>query len=109
MVLNSSDTDYNWNIVKHIVLIPKANLSTVLDCCNAFDLVTDHVLIAFLNCLLLESDKTFANNLEILEGDLSAVLNQAKCVIEYIDAKELLINNLESLLKKVICVIFKFT
>lgn len=107
--MNSCDSDYNWDVVKEIILSPKTNLSTIFECCSAFDLVEDHVLIAFINNLLTEAEKICLSDSELIESSLQSLLNKTKCAIEAVTSEELIVKDLESMVKKVMHLFFHFS
>ncbi|XP_054720795.1 uncharacterized protein LOC129230420 [Uloborus diversus] len=99
-ILDSTNKDYGWQIVKEI-MSPNVDLSSIYECCEAFDLPTNYVLVTFLNNLLSEIDRSTLNCTELNESDVAEPLRTAKCILQNIKDEDLVLSSLQNLLKMI--------
>ncbi|KAF8794999.1 Kinetochore-associated protein 1 like protein [Argiope bruennichi] len=100
IVLQSSNHESNWPVVKDLILTQGIDLPTVYECCSAFQLPINNILTAYLNHLLIESEKKYLNN-DFSDAQVTQILEQAANVINYIKNEDLLYNNFKSLMEKI--------
>jgi len=99
-------------MMKEVTMSPKITLPDVYKFCTTFHMNTNYVLISYLNNVLIDSEKYLFDQ-KVSEDKLVSALKKAKCAIDGITDDELLVRNLESLLKKVclflVCLISSFS
>ncbi|GIX99146.1 kinetochore-associated protein 1 [Caerostris extrusa] len=92
LVLNSSNPESSWPVVRNLVLSQNLDLPSVYECCSAFQLDTNRVLLAYLNNILVNAEKKYLN-LEFKKSENGCSLQQAKIIVKAITDEDLLYTN----------------
>ncbi|KAG8188054.1 hypothetical protein JTE90_009927 [Oedothorax gibbosus] len=99
VILNSSNQEAIWAVVKDVVLSQNITIPIIYECCNAFQLPTDPVLILHLNSIFTESEKYLM--FEDYDKRILSTLQKAENVISYITDEALLYETFQRQLKKI--------
>ncbi|GIY67725.1 kinetochore-associated protein 1, partial [Caerostris darwini] len=100
LVLNSSNPESSWPVVSNLVLSQNLDLPSVYECCSAFQLDTNRVLLAYLNNILVNSEKKYLN-LEFKKSENGCSLQQAKTIVKAITDEDLLYKNFGNFREKI--------
>ncbi|XP_035234260.1 uncharacterized protein LOC118206099 isoform X2 [Stegodyphus dumicola] len=101
VIVSPSSLEKKFDVVNKLLASSNCDLSTVHEYCYAFELPSNHVLIAYFNKILTDLEKCYLSDSENLEEDVKCGLKHAEFIIKDIKDEELILKNLNVLLEKV--------